>query len=167
MFWKKLDFRRMLKNTPRIGFFELCKIFSPLMCKFFWFKGCTILAFMILQKQDVWEKYGSQVICKKALDQPDGRIFKYLLSQNYRRYKTAFLHAGTYPVKPQMYQFLSWGMVKNAQTCPRGSKTLKIFIFLSQWGVHLVITSLERLERYNLKKLKLGTIISYGNWNSM
>ena len=58
-----------------------------------------------------------KLFAKKALDQPDGRIFKYLLSQNYRRYKIAFLLAGTYPVKPQMYQFLSWDMVKNAQTC--------------------------------------------------
>ena len=50
------------------------------MCRIFCFKGCTILAFMVLQKPDVWKKHGSQVKCEKAPEQVDCRMFEYLLT---------------------------------------------------------------------------------------
>ena len=36
------------------------------MCRFFRFKSCTIMIFMILLKPHVWEKSGSQVKCKNT-----------------------------------------------------------------------------------------------------
>ena len=52
----------MLKNTSKIGFFEFWTKFSPLMCQFFSFKRCTMIAFSFLQKPYVWEKSGFRVI---------------------------------------------------------------------------------------------------------
>ena len=44
------------------------------MCRFFGFKSCTIMTFMILLKPHVWEKSGSEVKCKNALGQ-SGQFF--------------------------------------------------------------------------------------------
>ena len=55
-FGKKLILGIMPKNTPKIMFFGLCKKNSPLMCRFFGFKSCTIVTFMILFKPHFWEK---------------------------------------------------------------------------------------------------------------
>ena len=70
----------MPQNTPKIGFFGFCKKKKkkkkfPLMCRFFGFKSCTIMTFMILLKPHVWES-GSPVKCKNALGQSGCRIFK-------------------------------------------------------------------------------------------
>ena len=45
----------MSKNTTEIVFFFPRKN-SPLMCRIFGFKSCTIMIFMILLKPHVWEK---------------------------------------------------------------------------------------------------------------
>ena len=39
------------------------------MCRFFEFKSCTLITFMILLKPHVWEKYGPRVKCKNAFGQ--------------------------------------------------------------------------------------------------
>ena len=52
----------MPKNTPD---FTKKKKKGQLMCRFFGFKSCTI----------IWEKPGSRVKYKNALDQSDCRIF--------------------------------------------------------------------------------------------
>ena len=54
--------KKMPQNTPKIGLFGFCKKFSSLMCHFFYFKRCTIIALTILRKPHVWEKSGSGVI---------------------------------------------------------------------------------------------------------
>ena len=51
------------------------------------------MPFMILLKPHVWEKSGSRVKCKNALDQSDCNL------KNYWKYKVEFLHAGTYLLK--------------------------------------------------------------------
>ena len=67
----------MTKNTLKIGFLDFCKKEnSPLMGRFFGFKLCTMITFMIMLKWYIWEKSGSQVKCKIALGQSDCRIFK-------------------------------------------------------------------------------------------
>ena len=59
----------MSKNTKKLGFFGFCKKKkSPLTCRFFVFESCTIMTFMILLKQYVWEKSGSRVQCKNELE---------------------------------------------------------------------------------------------------
>ena len=82
-FWeKKLIFGIMPKITPKIGFFGFYKKkIIALMCKFFEYKSCTVKTFMILLKPYFWEKSGSWVKCKNALDQSDCRIFKHLISR--------------------------------------------------------------------------------------
>ena len=65
----------MSKNTTEIVFFFPRKN-SPLMCRIFGFKSCTIMIFMILLKPHVWEKSYFQVKYKNALDQSVCRIFK-------------------------------------------------------------------------------------------
>ena len=55
--------------------FGVGKSFSPLMCAFVGFVWCTIVAFMILQKLRILEKFGAGVISKNALGQSDCKIF--------------------------------------------------------------------------------------------
>ena len=55
--------------------FGVGKNFSPLMCAFVGFVWCTIVAFMILQKLRILEKFGAGVISKNALGQSDCKIF--------------------------------------------------------------------------------------------
>ena len=49
--------------------------------------------------------------------------------KNYRRYKVAFLHAGAYLVKPQVYQVILEGVVRNAQTCPKKLQKFENLLF--------------------------------------
>ena len=63
----------MLKNTPRIGFLDFVKhlVHRCVDFRFFWFNGCTILAFMVLQKPHVWEKYFLKLYAKKLSTNQD------------------------------------------------------------------------------------------------
>ena len=40
----------MPQSTKKIGFFKCCQKSSPLLCRFFGFKSCTTMTFMILLK---------------------------------------------------------------------------------------------------------------------
>ena len=60
------------------------------MCRFFGFKSCTIMTFMILLKRYVWEKSGSQVKSNNALGQLDCRIFKLNISKTIGGMKLIF-----------------------------------------------------------------------------
>ena len=80
---KNLILGIMPKSTPKIGFFGFCEKNSPLMYRFFGFKPCTRMAFMILLKLHVWEKSGSQAKCKNVLNQSDCRIFELQYLKNY------------------------------------------------------------------------------------
>ena len=67
-FWKKnLILGTMLQNTAKIGFLRFFKTNNPLMCWFFWIKGCSVMTFMILFKLHVWENSGFRVKCKNPL----------------------------------------------------------------------------------------------------
>ena len=57
---------------------------------------------IILLKPHVWEKSGSRVKCRNALNKSVCRIFKLQYLKNYWRYKVGFLHAGTYLLKIQI-----------------------------------------------------------------
>ena len=94
----------MLKHAHKIGFFGFCKKNSLLTCRYFGFKSCTILTFMILLKSHVWEKSGSLVKYKNALGQ----------SNNWR-YNTDFLHAVIHLLKLQIADVILGGC---GQACP-------------------------------------------------
>ena len=70
-FEKNLILGIMPKNTPKMVFFRFYEKFSSLVYVIFGFKWCTIIVFEILQKPHAWEKSGSWVISKNALDQSD------------------------------------------------------------------------------------------------
>ena len=106
----------MPKSTLKIGFSGFCKKVTPLMCRFFGFKSCTIMTFMILLKLYVWKKSDSQVKCKNALCQSDCRIFKLYYLKDYRRHKVNLLHAGTYLLKLQINNVILGG---RGQACPK------------------------------------------------
>ena len=74
------------------------------------------MTFMILLKPHVWEKSGSRVKCKNALNQSVSRSFEHQYLKNYWRYKVDFLHAGTYLLKLQIDDVIlyDWG-----QACPK------------------------------------------------
>ena len=76
LYRKKSQFGDNAQHTPKTGFFEFCKKNWPKICRFFGFKLCTIMTFMILLKTYIWEKYGFWVKCKNALDQSDCKNFK-------------------------------------------------------------------------------------------
>ena len=60
------DFWDNSKNTAKIGFFGFCnKKKSPLMCRFFEFKLCTIMTFMIPLKLHVVKKNFFSTIMQK------------------------------------------------------------------------------------------------------
>ena len=48
-FGKNFIWMIMLKNTPKKGFFGFCHKNSPLMCRFFGFKSCTIILLLANQ----------------------------------------------------------------------------------------------------------------------
>ena len=79
IFWKKSQSgdngQKHLKNRGFFGCYKK-KIKCPLMCRFFGFKLCTIMTFMIQLKPHVWKKSCSWVKCKNYLGQSDCRIFK-------------------------------------------------------------------------------------------
>ena len=118
-FWEKnLILGMMPQDTPKIGFFWILQKKSPLICRFFGFKSCTIVTNMILLKLHAWKKSGSQVKFKNALGQSDCRILisqKLWYLKNYWSYKIDFLHAGTYLLKLQNDDVIlnEWG-----QACP-------------------------------------------------
>ena len=85
------------------------------MCRFFGFKSCRIMTFMILLKLYVWEKSNSQVNCESPLSQPGSGIFKLYYLKNYQRYKVDFLHAGTYLLKLHIDNVIVGGC---GQACP-------------------------------------------------
>ena len=49
------DLGIMRQIPPNRDFFGFCKKISPLTCRFFGFKSCTIMSFMILLNLEVWE----------------------------------------------------------------------------------------------------------------
>ena len=109
---KNLILGIMSKNTQKHWVhWILQKRNGPLMCRFFRFKSCTIMTFMILLKPHDWEKSSSQVKCKNTLGQSECRIFKLWYLKNYWRYKVDFLHASTSLLKLQINDviLLEWG----------------------------------------------------------
>ena len=74
-FWEKSHFGDNAQKHPtprkKKSFFRFFLENSPLMCRFFGFKSCIIITFMILLKPHVWEKSGSRVKYKNALSQSD------------------------------------------------------------------------------------------------
>ena len=63
-FWKKSHVRdNALKHPENRVFLDFAKKkkLSPLIWRFFGFKSCTIMTFMILLKLYVWKRYDSQV----------------------------------------------------------------------------------------------------------
>ena len=94
-FWKNISFWRSFPKTPQNLFFsffpsKISKKKNLLICKLYGFKSLTIMTFMIVLKQHVWEKSGSRVKCKNALGQSDFRILKLENLKNYWRYKVDF-----------------------------------------------------------------------------
>ena len=87
------------------------------MCRFFGFKSCTIITFMIVLKLLVWEKSDSWVKC-----QSECRIFKLWYMKNYWSYEVDFLHAGTYLLKLQIDYVISYEWY---QAYPKRLKKLK------------------------------------------
>ena len=106
-FWEKNFISWIMpKNTPQNRVFWILqkkKKKNPLMCRFFRFKSCSIMTYMILLlKPHVWEESGSRVKCKTAFSQSYYRIFKLYYLKNYWKYKADFLYAGTYQLKLQI-----------------------------------------------------------------
>ena len=93
----------MPKNTPQNKvFWILQKEKNPLMCRFFRFKSCSIMTYMILLKLHVWEESVCRVKCKTAFSQSCYGTFKLYYLKNYWKYKADFLYAGTYQLKLQI-----------------------------------------------------------------
>ena len=90
-FWGKSHFGDNAQNHSKNRVLDFQKK-SPLMCRFFWFKPCTIMTFKILLRLHVWKKSGSRAKCKNALGQSDCRFLKFYYIQNYWRYKVDPVH---------------------------------------------------------------------------
>ena len=66
-FWEKISlWGKCPEAPPKIGFFGFCQRIVH-WCRFFGFKSCTIMTFIILLKHHVWEKSASWVNAKMLL----------------------------------------------------------------------------------------------------
>ena len=70
IFEKKSHFEDNAKKKKKF-FLDFVKKKTPLICRFFGFKSCITVTFIILVKVHVWEKSGSGVKCKNAPGQTD------------------------------------------------------------------------------------------------
>ena len=132
-FLEKISFWGCAKTPPKQGLFGFCKKNSSLMCRFFGFKSCTIITFMILLKPHIWEKSGFHIKFKNALGKSDCSIFKLRYLKIYQRYKVDFLYAGIYLLKLQIDDVIlhEWGqacpgMLKEAIKTLRSQKLMKV-----------------------------------------
>ena len=76
IFGEKSHFGDNAQKHPKNRVFWILQKNSLLICRFFGFKLCIIMTFMILLKPHVWEKSGSRFKCQNAIGQSDCRMFK-------------------------------------------------------------------------------------------
>ena len=79
------------------------------MCRFFGFKSCTMVTFMILLKLHVWEKSDSQVNAKMLSANQIAGFLNFNVSKTVGGIKLIFLHTGTYQLKLQIYPAILGG----------------------------------------------------------
>ena len=110
----------MPQNTPKPFFFSLknFKKNNLLICKLYGFKSLTIMTFMIVLKQHVWEKSGSRVNAKMLLANQISGFLNLKISKTIGGIKWVFLHAALYLIKVISWSYkFRWvwsGMTKEA-----------------------------------------------------
>ena len=70
-----------------------------MICKLYGFKSLTIMTFMIVLKQHVWEKSGSRVNAKMLLANQISGFLNLKISKTIGGIKWVFLHAALYLIK--------------------------------------------------------------------